>query len=52
MISSPYSAEDWPIAAAMMAFGNKDSTVARSTTPNLRNGPSTCGSCGTSASPK
>jgi hypothetical protein len=25
MISSPYSAEDWPIAAAMLPFGNKDS---------------------------
>jgi sugar phosphate isomerase/epimerase len=25
MISAPYSAEDWPIAASMLAFGNKDS---------------------------
>ena len=25
MINAPYSAEDWPIAAAMLAFGNKDS---------------------------
>ena len=25
MISSPYTAEDWPIAAAMLPFGNKDS---------------------------
>ena len=25
MISSPYSAENWPIAASMLSFGNKDS---------------------------
>ena len=25
MINAPYSAEDWPIAAAMLPFGNKDS---------------------------
>jgi hypothetical protein len=25
MISSAYTAEDWPIAAAMLPFGNKDS---------------------------
>ena len=25
MTSAPYSAEDWPIAAAMLPFGNKDS---------------------------
>ena len=25
MISSPYTAENWPIAAAMLPFGNKDS---------------------------
>ena len=25
MISSPYRAADWPIAAAMLPFGNKDS---------------------------
>ena len=25
MISPPYSAEDWPIAASMLSFGNKDS---------------------------
>ena len=25
MISSPYRAADWPIAAAMLSFGNKDS---------------------------
>ena len=25
MINSPYTAENWPIAAAMLSFGNKDS---------------------------
>ena len=38
---SPYTAEDSPIAAAMLPFGNTDSRGARSTTPSLRNRPST-----------
>ena len=50
-MTTAYTAETWPIAAAMLPFGGKDSQGGPSTTPSQRNGPSTCGSCGGSASP-
>ena len=45
MTTAPYTAENWPIAAAMLPFGSVDSHGAPSTTPNRRSGPSICAWC-------
>ncbi len=43
MTTAPYTAETWPIAAAMLPFGGRTPRAGPSTTPSQRNGPSTCG---------